>query len=98
MAYILSEYIFPSIDRKQPADIRTAWEKAIKKADLENICFHTLRHTCASHLAMSEASTLEIAAILGHKTLAMVKRYSHLSISSMAKTLQRMNKEVLNDV
>ncbi len=40
---------------------------------------------------MNGASTLEIAAILGHKTLAMVKRYSHFSNSATAKILQRMN-------
>ena len=40
---------------------------------------------------MSGASTLEIAEILGHKTLAMVKRYSHLSTAATARTLNRMN-------
>lgn len=54
-----------------------------------DICFHILRHTCASHLAMSGASTLEIAAILGHITLVMVKRYSHLSVSATAKFLEK---------
>jgi integrase len=90
---ILSEFVFPSSDGKQPADIRTAWENAIEEAGLKDICFHILRHTCASHLAMAGASTLEIAALLGHKTLAMVKSYSHLSVSATAKILSRMNKD-----
>ncbi len=91
---IISEYVFPSNDGKQPADIRGAWENAIGEAGLD-ICFHTLRHTAASHLTMGGASTLEVGAVLGHKTLAMVKRYSHLSVSSTAKVLYRMNEEVL---
>lgn len=95
---IQSEFVFPSHDGSQPADIRTAWEGAIKEAGLEDICFHILRHTCASHLAMSGASTLEIAAILGHKTLAMVKRYSHLSVSATSRALNRMNDEILGVV
>ena len=41
-------------------------------------CVHSLRHTAASHLAM-RCFILEIAHILGHKSLSMVKRYSHLS-------------------
>ena len=86
-----SEYIFPSQDGKKPADIRSAWENAVKEANLKDICFHSLRHTAASHLGMSGASTLEIAEILGHKTLAMVKRYSHLSTAATARTLNRMN-------
>ncbi|MBM3191995.1 MAG: site-specific integrase [Chlamydiae bacterium] len=95
---IYSEYVFPSLDGKQPADIRSAWEGAIKKAGLSTICFHMLRHTAASHLAMGGASTLEVGAILGHKTLAMVKRYSHLSIGATAKVLDKMHQEVLKGV
>lgn len=86
---ILSPYIFPSPSGK-PADITTAWREVLLKANL-NIRFHDLRHTAASHLAMNGASTLEIAAILGHKTLAMVKRYTHFSNSATAQTLKRMN-------
>jgi site-specific recombinase XerD len=56
--------------------------------------FHDLRHTAASHLAMNGASTLEIAAILGHKTLAMVKRYCHISTSATAQILQRLNNAI----
>jgi len=92
---IPSEYVFPSIDGKMPADIRGAWENAVEKAGLSGVCFHTLRHTVASHLTMGGASMIEVGAILGHKTLAMVKRYSHLSVTATAKVLGRMNEEVL---
>lgn len=88
---ILSAYIFPSQNGQKPADIETAWDGAIKIANLPGLRFHDLRHTASSHLAMNGASALEIAAILGHKTLAMVKRYSHLSTSSTAQVLTRMN-------
>ena len=91
---IFSEYVFPSVDGRRPAEIRTAWDNAIKEAGL-SICFHTLRHTAASHLVMGGASSIEIGAILGHKTLAMVKRYCHLSVTATAKVLTRMNEEIL---
>lgn len=87
--FVLSPYVFPC------ADIRTAWENVVEKAGLKKLRFHDLRHTAASHLAMNGASTLEIAAILGHKTLAMVKRYSHLSVSATAMALNRMNEDIL---
>jgi integrase len=92
---IPSEFVFPSIDGKQPADIRGGWENAVKEAGLSSVCFHTLRHTVASHLTMGGASMLEVGAILGHKTLAMVKRYSHLSVAATAKVIGRMNEEIL---
>jgi len=94
---IVSEYVFPNLDGTKPADIRTAWDLTIKDTGLKNVCFHSLRHTAASHLAMGGVSTLEIAAILGHKSLSMVKRYSHLSTSLTARSLIHMNNEILGD-
>jgi integrase len=40
---------------------------------------HDCRHLCASFLAAAGASHVELAAQLGHATLAMVRRYSHLA-------------------
>lgn len=62
-----------------PVAIRKPWGQAVSAAQLEDFKFHDLRHTAASYLAMNGASQIEIAEILGHKTLQMVQRYSHLS-------------------
>jgi integrase len=89
------DYIFHSPEnRTKRCSIRTAWEFAIKRAEIENFRFHDLRHSTASYLAMNGASLLEIADILGHKTLQMVKKYSHLSEDHKADVLERMNKKV----
>jgi site-specific recombinase XerD len=40
---------------------------------------------------MQGASASEIASILGHKTLQMVKRYSHISEAHSSAVLERMN-------
>ncbi|HEY9746578.1 MAG TPA: site-specific integrase [Oculatellaceae cyanobacterium] len=85
-----SPYVFARKDGKKPMEIRKRWEKAVKDAGLEDFRFHDLRHTAASYLAMNGASLLEIADILGHKTLAMVKRYSHLTEGHTAAILERM--------
>jgi len=45
----------------------------------QKITFHTLRHTFASWLAMQGAPILTIKELLGHQSLAMTERYSHLS-------------------
>ena len=79
----------------QPINIRTAWETALKKSSVSNFRFHDLRHSTASYLAMNGASLLEIADILGHKTLQMVKRYSHLSEDHKATVLEKMNEKIL---
>ena len=61
------------------ADLRAPWETALKAAKIEDFHWHDLRHTCASYMAMSGVSPVEMAKLLGHKTLAMTMRYSHLS-------------------
>ena len=75
----------------RPVDLRTPFETALARAKIENFTWHDLRHTAASYLAMNGASLTEIAAILGHKTLSMVKRYSHLSEAHTAAVVERMN-------
>jgi integrase len=85
-----SPYVFTRTDGKKPMEIRKRWEKAVKEANIEDFRFHDLRHTAASYLAMNGASLLEIADILGHKTLSMVKRYSHLTEGHTAVVLERM--------
>lgn len=81
--------VFPRKDGKKPMDMRKRWEKAVKDAGLEDFHFHDLRHTAGSYLAMSGATLLEISHILGHKTLQMVKRYTHLTEQHTAPLLER---------
>lgn len=85
------DLVFPSPkDPTRPADIRSAWDAAVARAELVDFRFHDLRHTAASYLAMSGASLAEIAEVLGHKTLAMVKRYSHITEGHTATVMERM--------
>src|SRR5690606_20479414 len=67
-----------------------AWYSALKVAKIKDFRFHDLRHTAASYLAMSGATTAEIAAVLGHRTLQMVKRYAHLSDQHTGTVVERM--------
>lgn len=82
----------------QPIDIRTAWENALIKAKIEDFRFHDLRHSAASYLAMNGATLSEIADVLGHKTLQMVKRYAHLSEAHTSSVVASMNERIFGDV
>lgn len=93
--YINSDLVFPSpLDPAKPWNSRSAWLVALKKASIADFRFHDLRHSAASYLAMNGASLAEIAEVLGHKTLSMVKRYAHLSEAHTAKVVQRMNEKI----
>ncbi|MEM3434460.1 MAG: site-specific integrase [Candidatus Methanomethyliaceae archaeon] len=60
-------------------DIKRSFNSACKKAGIVDFHFHDLRHTCASWLVMSGVDLRTVAEILGHKTIRMTLRYSHLS-------------------
>lgn len=107
MRILVCEYVFPSKkvtkDKSgkfiyQPIDIRTAWENALKNAGIEDFRFHDLRHSAASYLAMNGASLAEIADVLGHKTLQMVKRYAHLSEAHTSAVVASMNEKIFGNV
>ena len=87
--------VFPGRKPSQLVDFDHAFADAVAAAGIEDFRFHDLRHSAASYLAMSGASLAEIAAILGHKTLQMVKRYTHLSTEHTAQVLERMNQKFL---
>lgn len=89
-----TDLLFPSsTDPQIPMDFKRAWLNALKRAEIEDFRWHDLRHSAASYLAMSGATPSEIAAVLGHKTLQMVKRYAHLSDEHNAELVERMNRK-----
>lgn len=81
-------------DPLRPRFMRPAFLEALERAGIHDFRFHDLRHSCASYLAMNGASLAEIAEVLGHKTLAMVKRYAHLSEAHTAGVVERMNERI----
>jgi integrase len=87
-----SEYVFPNPSGHPGAfeHFDSYWYAALEAAGISDFHFHDLRHTTASMLAAQGASLLEIADVLGHKTLAMVKRYSHLVVDHKAKVIERL--------
>jgi len=85
--------VFPSHVSANPShlfEIDHAWQLIRAKADLKDFRFHDLRHTAASYLAMSGAGLREIGDILGHKSISMTKRYSHLTEDHKHRTVSKM--------
>lgn len=89
-----SDLVFPGKNKTTPVDLKKPWTTACRRAGLTDFRFHDLRHSAASYLAMNGASTIEIAAVLGHKTLQMVKRYSHLTSNHTTQVVTAMNERI----
>ena len=65
--------------------VSTAWAGACKRAGIEGLRFHDLRHTAASRIVMGGGSLLEAGEHLGHSTPSMTQRYAHLSADHRAR-------------
>jgi integrase len=68
---------------KPIGSIKTAWNKAVKRAGLEDVTFHTLRHTWASWHAMRGTPLIVLKELGGWSEMEMVMRYAHLSPSHL---------------
>jgi integrase len=53
-----------------------------------NLRFHDLRHEAVSRLFERGLNVVEVSSISGHKTLQMLKRYTHLRAADLAKRLE----------
>jgi integrase len=74
----------------QPFNHVSAWHKALKRAGVKGFRFHDCRHTCASELARSGATLLEIADVLGHRNTSVTRRYSHLTVQHKSELINRV--------
>ena len=72
---------------KRSDSVENAWKRACSRAGIENLRFHDLRHEATSRLFERGLGLMEVAAITGHKTLAMLRRYTHLRAEDLAKKL-----------
>lgn len=68
-------------------ELRKAWELARKAAGIPDLRFHDLRHEATSRLFEKGLNVMEAASVTRHKTLSMLKRYTHLTPSNIAKKL-----------
>jgi integrase len=86
--------LFPGTVPGRPLTLWKPWKAALDAACITDLRFHDLRHTAASYLAMNGATSIDLAAVLGHKTLEMVKRYSHLSDTHTHQVVAAMNERI----
>jgi integrase len=71
----------------RPDSISQAFERVCKAAGIEGLTFHDLRHEATSRLFEKGLNPMQVAAITGHKTLQMLKRYTHLRAEDLVEML-----------
>jgi integrase len=75
----------------EPLNYPTHWfVPAVRAAEIKNFRWHDARHCFASKLRQTGTPLGNIAELLGHKGLAMARRYAHLSISNLHDAVARI--------
>lgn len=72
-----------------PDWVSQSFARACRDAGIAGLRFHDLRHEATSRLFEKGLTTMEVAAITGHKTLQMLQRYTHLRAEDLARILDR---------
>jgi integrase len=69
--------------------VKSGVRRAREKAGLPGIGFHILRHSCASILLATGADLYTISKILGHSSVNVTQRYSHMQTDAQRTALER---------
>ena len=78
--------------RRRPNQyFRDSFEAAVKRAKIVDFHMHDLRHTAASYMIMNGVDLRTVADILGHKTIAMTMKYTHLLDDHKLKAIDRIS-------
>jgi integrase len=86
---INNEYVFfGKVPGKPFKDIPKEWEECLKKAGIDDFHWHDLRHTYASRLVMAGVPIYTVQTLLGHSTIKVTERYSHLSPEHLKQVIK----------
>jgi len=94
----IQEYVFTDIQGRAIRTIRSAFQTACRKAGLDGLRFHDLRHTAATRMVESGANIVAISKILGHSDIKTTMRYAHPedSLKEALESLGNFGKNTTN--
>lgn len=94
--------VFLSRTGEQITEVSDAFARAVARLGFnegvtdrrQKVVFHTLRHTYASWLVMSGVDLYTVQRLMGHSTISMTERYSHLAPDHLKKAVSMMEKNI----
>jgi integrase len=78
--------------KRRPYTFTKIWGQLKKKLGLPDFRFHDLRHEAVSRLVEGGLSDQEVSAISGHKSMQMLKRYTHLRAEDLVSKLDKITR------
>jgi integrase len=98
-------YVFPSAKEGKVNKVSNTFARAVNELKLndyisdsrQHVCFHTCRHTFASRLAESGVDLYTIKTLLGHSTISLTERYSHLGEGMLQSAIRTFELSLKRD-
>lgn len=76
--------------KRRPYQFEKAWSSIKKNLKIDDLHFHDLRHEAVSRLVEGGLSDQEVASISGHKSMQMLRRYTHLRAEDLVAKLDKI--------
>jgi len=87
------QFVFPNPETRRPyRDIKKAFKGACKRAGINGLRFHDLRHTFATRLIEKGVDLITIKDLLGHSTVKITERYTHSNREQKRKAVELLTK------
>jgi len=98
-----SGYVFTDSKGRKMKEVSNAFDRVVSRLGFNNnvedprqrVVFHTCRHTFASWLAIQGTPLYTIAKLMGHKSISMSERYSHLSPDHKKESIGRLEQRII---
>ena len=88
-----NEFAFYNPETGKPfVDLDAGFALACKKAGIEGVTWHTLRHTFASRLVNRGVDIVTVQQLLGHSTVTVTMRYTHTNLDSKRAAVAKLEK------
>jgi integrase len=85
------EFVFENPETKaQVLDVKTAFKGACRRAEINAVRFHDLRHTAASRMVEAGIDLVTVSKILGHSSIQMTMRYAHPTPENMRLAVRKL--------
>ncbi|HEV2289702.1 MAG TPA: tyrosine-type recombinase/integrase, partial [Candidatus Acidoferrales bacterium] len=89
-----NEFVFYNPETGKPfVDLKAGFKLACKKAGVEGVTWHTLRHTFASRLVDRGVDIVTVKELLGHSSLTVTMRYTHTNLDSKRAAVEKLTGE-----
>ena len=94
-----SEYVFPNQETGKPfTEVKKSFKNACRKAGINDLRFHDLRHTFATRLIQSGVDIITVKDLLGHFSVRITQRYTHSNQNQKKKAVEILAKKSLRRV